>query len=205
MRKITVMILVFALLLGLSACNPAENRQPDMTHDSNTCVTEVPAEYSSPVKRVWDWHHPDDSEKNPYFSISVDSLDGALIEYREDNKIYVDGEILFGGPGNGCESFYLADITGDGKPELCFGMNLGSGIVDCRVAIFDYETKECVYSLTDRMRHDYFLFAGNGVLCVMEKEYRKHDATRTGMLVYDGTEVSVSWDSKTDASYDRDN
>ncbi len=205
MRRITVVIFVFASLLGLSACTPATTRQPTMSHNNNTTVTEVPVEYSSLVERVWDWRHPDDSEINPHFSISVDSLGGASIEHRKDGKIYVDGELLFGGPGHGCESFYLADITGDGKPELCFGMNWGSGIVDCRIEIFDYEAKECVYSLTDRMKHDYYLFARNGVLCVMETEYMKLDAIRTGILVYDGTEISVSWDNKIDASYDREN
>lgn len=173
---------------------------------TNTDSTEPLVGYPLPDKRVWDWHHPDDSEKNPYFSISVDNLGGALIEQREDDaEIYVNGERLLGGPGNGCTSFYLADITGDGKYELCFGMSTGSGIVDCNIVVFDYETKECIFSLSDRTYHDYFLFVRNGVLCVMETEYMQREPIRTGMLINDGAGISVAWDSKVDASYDRDN
>lgn len=166
----------------------------DQTHVSGT----------SSVTRVWDWHHPDDSERYPYFSVTVPELGDALIEYRDDSQIYINGEYLLGGPGNGCESFYLTDITGDGKPELCFGMNLGSGIVDCNIVVIDYETRQCIFSLSDRMYHDYFLFARNGVLCVMETEYMKREAVRTGVLIYDDSKISVSWDSEVNANVDRD-
>ena len=147
------------------------------------------------IIRVWDNHHPDDSERYRYFSINVPVLDNALIEYREDSKIYINGEYLLGGPGNGCESFYLTDLTGDAIPELCFGMNAGSGIVDYNIVIVDYVTKNTIFTLSDRMFHDYYLFSRNDVLCVKETEYTKSDATRTGVLVYDGSRISVKWDA----------
>jgi len=154
--------------------------------------------------RIWDRHHPDDSEINPYFSVTVPKLGNALIEHKEDCKIYVNGEVLIGGPGNGCESFYLADITGDGAPELCFGMNTGSGILDLNIAIFDYETRNCVFSLSDRMNHDYILFARDGNLCVMEMKHMTSEVVRTGVLSYDGSQISVSWDSEVNADRDRE-
>ncbi len=147
------------------------------------------------VTRVWDNHHPDDSERYRFFSINVPVLNNALIEYRKDSKIYVNGEYLLGGPGNGCESFYLTDLTGDGIPELCFGMNAGSGIVDCNIAIVDYVTKNTIFTLSDRMFHDYYLFSRNGVLCVKETEYTKNDAVRTGVLEFDGSQISVVWEA----------
>lgn len=147
------------------------------------------------VTRVWDNHHPDDSERYRYFSINVPVLDNALIEYRKDSKIYVNGEYLLGGPGNGCESFYLSDLTGDGIPELCFGMNAGSGIVDCNIVIVDYVTKNTIFTLSDRMFHDYYLFSRNDVLCVKETEYTKSDVVRTGVLEFDGSQISVVWDA----------
>ena len=130
--------------------------------DNNNSVI---SQYTS--KRVWNRNHPDDSERYPHFSITVPELGDATMEYKEDGKVYVDGEILFGGPGNGCESFYLADIDGDGHPELCFGSNFGSGIVHVSVAIYDYETKEIIFTLSDRMHCDYYFFLRNGQLCVM--------------------------------------
>lgn len=148
--------------------------------------------------RIWDRRSPLDAESNPHFSVNIPELNYALIENRDDSKIYVDGEYLLGGPGNGCESFYLADITGDGKPELCFGMNAGSGIIDYNIVVFDYESRECIFSLSDRMRHDYFLFEGNGKLCVTETDFMTSDVTRTGMLIYDGAEISVLWGESED-------
>ena len=121
---------------------------------------------------------------------------------EKDSKIYVDGEYLLGGPGHGCLSFYLSDLTGDGYPELCFSMALGSGIVDANIVIIDYETKNTVFSLSDRARHDYYLFISDGVLCVKETEFMKSYAVRTGVLVYNGMEISVGWDSEPNINLD---
>lgn len=156
--------------------------------------------------RIWDSHHPDDGgERNPYFSVDKSPLGNVTIEYRaDDNKIFVDGEYLLGGIGYGCESFYLSDLTGDGCPELCFCMNFGSGIVDKRIEIIDYTTKKSIFILSDRGCHDYYLFLRNGVLCVKETEYMKRDAVRTGVLVCNGSEITVSWDSEVNTTIDRD-
>ena len=155
--------------------------------------------------RIYDAYHPDDSERYPHFSVTLAALNNAKVEYREDSKIYVDGEYLLGDSGNGCNSFYLSDLTGDGVPELCFGMNFGSGIVDQQIEIVDYATKETLFSLSDRGTNDYYLFLRNGILCVKETEYMKHDAVRTGVLTYNGSEISVAWDSEVNATVDRDN
>lgn len=163
-----------------------------------------PIGYPYRDRRIWDRHHPDDRECDPYFSITVPELGDALIEHREDGIVYVNGERLFGGPGNGCESFYLADIDGDYDPELCFGMNWGSGIVDLNIVIYDYKTGTWIFSLSDRMHHDYSLFVRNGNLCVKEMEYMHHEAVRTGMFVYNGSEITVSWDEKPNTNADRD-
>ena len=155
--------------------------------------------------RIYDAYHPDDSERYPYFSVTLSALNNATVEHKEDSKIYVDGEYLLGGSGNGCNSFYLSDLTGDGVPELCFGMNFGSGIVDQRIEIVDYATKETLFSLSGRGTNDYYLFLRNGVLCIKETEYMKNDAVRTGVLTYNGSEISVAWDSEVNATVDGDN
>lgn len=173
----------------------------ELSKDKN----ESPAVSNTNGLRIWDRHHPDDSECYPYFSVTLPALDNAKIEYKaEDSKIYADGEYLLGGSGNGCESFYLYDLTGDGYPELCFGMNCGSGIIDMRIEIIEYTTKEKIFSMADRMEHDYYLFLRDGVLCVKETEYANLELTRTGVLTYNGSEITVVWDSEVDARVDRD-
>ena len=180
---------IFCLVVG------EQNDSTDKDH---------PVGYPYRDRRVWDRHHPDDSERYPYFLITVSELGDALIEHKEDGKVYIDGKVLFGGAGNGCESIYLADIDGDFRPELCFGMNFGSGIVDLNIAIYDYETREFVFSLSDRMNHDYFFFVRNGKLCVKETKYMQQEAVRTGTVIYDGSQITVSWDKEVNANPDRD-
>lgn len=155
--------------------------------------------------RVWDWYHPDDSERYPYFSVSLPEFNNVTIERNpEDCMVYVDGVHLLGGVGYGCSSFYLSDLTGDGYPELCFVMNYGSGIVDHRIEIIDYTTKETVFTAIGRMHRDYYLFLRNGVLCVKETEYAKQEPIRTGVLKHNGSEITIIWDSEVNATVDRD-
>ena len=138
----------------------------------------------------------------PYFSIMLPELNNALLEHREDDKIYIDGEYLCGGMANGCANLVLNDITGDGVPELCFVMATGSGMIDYNIVIIDYQTKECIFTLSDRSHHDYKLFFRDGLLCVLERKYMSIELTRTGVLTYDGSKISVSWDAEVNYPYD---
>ncbi len=151
--------------------------------------------------RIWDAYHPDDSERYPYFSVSLPELGNAVIEHRESGEIYVDDTCLFGGY---CTSFYLSDLTGDGTPELCFGRSIGYGIVRQGIVIIDFSAKETVFTETGGVLGDYYLFLRDGVLCVKETESMKHDAVRTGVLSYNGSEISIVWDSEVNATVDRD-
>lgn len=180
--------------------DPTASTQLDQTTDS----TEPPTVQSLPVKRIWDEYHPDDTEKNRYFCIKEDRLGGALIERRSDGKIYVDGEPLLdeGVKYSYCVGFYLADLTGDGNYELCLSTGEGGGLVVQRIEIFDFETMDCIYSLSDFSKHDYYLFSRDGKLCVNETQFSGGDTLRTGVLIFDGTEISVSWDEIPDTSYD---
>lgn len=49
---------------------------------------------------------------------------------------------------------YLCDLNGDGKREICSNVSFGSGIVDNRIMVFDYENAE-MYELSDRGNFDY--------------------------------------------------
>jgi hypothetical protein len=154
--------------------------------------------------RIWDAYHPDDSERSSYFSVFLAEFDNAVVERREGSEIYADGEKLIGGPGYHCSSFYLSDLTGDGYRELCFCMGCGSGMTDMRIVIIDFTTKETIFTMENRGYNDYYLFLRDGVLCVKETKYRENDAVRTGVLTYDGSKISIAWDSEVNATVDRD-
>lgn len=46
---------------------------------------------------------------------------------------------------------YICDINGDGSPDFCSTINIGSGIVDSRVIICDYANGK-IYVIEDRVR-----------------------------------------------------
>ena len=195
MKKLMMLVLVLMLLVNFAGCNAQKTQTPPTPVSSEE---QEPVSQEQKVMRVWDRNHPEDREKDPYFSVSIESMDDAIIECREDvdAKIYVNDEYLLGGMGDYCTSIYLTDITGDGKYELCFGMSSGSGIVDDNIVVYDYETRTCIFSLHDRMVHDYYLFVRDDTLCVKEAEYKNPESTRTGVLVYTDGEISVSWDEE---------
>ena len=143
-----------------------------------------------------------DNKTKPYFSIKLPELNNAVLEQKQDYKLYLDGELLVGGMAEDFANLCLYDITGDGVPELCFVMATGSGMVDYNIVIMDPLTKECIFSLSDRCEHDYKLFFRDGLLCVLERKYMSIEFTRTGVLTYDGSKISVSWDAEVNYPYD---
>ncbi len=65
---------------------------------------------------------------------------------------------------------YLADLNGDGLPEICATVSIGSGIIDTHAEIFDY-ANDRRYTLSDRMIHDYALSIKNGKLIVAKSKF----------------------------------
>jgi len=66
-------------------------------------------------------------------------------------------------------SVYFYDLTGDGKPELCSTVSLGSGWVDDRILVYDYIEKKS-YELEDRWNADFRLYEEDGVLMVRKQK-----------------------------------
>lgn len=60
-------------------------------------------------------------------------------------------------------SVYLADLNGDGMREICSTLSMGSGIIDDRIAVYDYANKQ-LYQLEGRFECSYFLELEDGVL-----------------------------------------
>ena len=119
-----------------------------------------------------------DNKTKPYFSIKLPELNNAVLEQKQDYKLYLDGELLVGRMAEDFANLCLYDITGDGVPELCFVMATGSGMLDYNIVIMDPLTKECIFSLSDRCEHDYKLFFRDGLLCVLERKYIIHSYRR---------------------------
>lgn len=82
---------------------------------------------------------------------------------------------------------YLADLSGDGLPELCATVSIGSGIIDTRIIIYDY-ANDMGYDLSDRMYYDYALSMEDGRLIVTQTGYWTHSgrAVTGSMSIVDG-------------------
>lgn len=87
---------------------------------------------------------------------------------------------------------YLADLTGNGLPEFCATVSVGSGIIDERIIVCDYATGN-TYDLNDRMYYDYALYLDNGRLVVKQTKYPdpQSDALATGELAIVGGELTA--------------
>ena len=73
--------------------------------------------------------------------------------------------------GNCEKLFSTRDINGDGSPDFCSTINIGSGIVDSRVIICDYANGK-IYVIEDRGKTDYMLRTDNaGLLCLDRFDY----------------------------------
>ena len=102
----------------------------------------------------------------------------------------------------------LTDVNGDGIPELCLTLNVGSGITDDRVLIMDFTTREILFELSDRLQHDYFAFIQDEKLRVEEHPASfsftpfpgSESATRVGTVVVRDGRIAVDWDIASDLS-----
>ncbi|WP_297719432.1 M56 family metallopeptidase [Intestinimonas sp.] len=80
---------------------------------------------------------------------------------------------------------WFTDLTGDGLPELCATLSMGSGLIDNRVLIYDY-AGGASYGLEDRGRYDYALRYSpeEDRLYVDKRDYQGGALVSTGPLVF---------------------
>lgn len=80
---------------------------------------------------------------------------------------------------------YFSDLTGDGFPEICSEVSMGSGIIDEHVIIYDY-ANGVNYKLEDRGYHDYYLRMNDadGYLYVDKRVYNSDEVVSSGRLVF---------------------
>ena len=80
-------------------------------------------------------------------------------------------------------SVYFYDLTGDGNPELCSTLSMGSGIIDNRIVIYDY-AGGVSYDLSDRGNFDYVLNMQDDSLMVEKRVYMGGELVESGELAF---------------------
>ena len=118
--------------------------------------------------------------------LSLPEFPGVKFTWTPEKITAGDRDLILGMP---VWNVYLADLTNDGKPEICTTVSFGSGIVDNRVIVYDYvNSKE--YSLVDRMYYDYYLSMQDGKLMVTQTDYNGGKTLVTSQLQLVNGEIS---------------
>ena len=175
---------------------------PDGTIGSDTQAPEYSITIATDGVKVYSRLQSDDGDDVRFFLITIPSLNNATLEYRKDYKVYLDGECLQDFAATSCNSFFLSDLTGDGYPELCLNVNVGFGMIDDRIVVVDLKAKKTIFTKEDRSVNDYYLSLIDGVLHVTETDYRSREVNRTGVLAYNGSDVTIIWDSEVNENLD---
>lgn len=149
---------------------------------------------------IWSRNYSEKAEYGNSSSFIISEFDNAVVEIDQSNySININGKRIAYRQANQLFSIitdlYLYDITGDGIPEMCFNIEVGSGYVDSKIAIVEYSSEKVIFSLSDRLKHDYSFIESNDRLCIVERGGLLSDnVTRTGTLTYDGGgNVSIDW------------
>ncbi len=83
---------------------------------------------------------------------------GAVTAY--DSTTDISERLYYGMP---VWNIFFYDVTLDGIPDICSTVSIGSGWIDERIMIYDYQNKTA-YTIVDRFNTNYALRSENGVL-----------------------------------------
>ena len=156
MKKLTVFFLSMAMLLACAGCG-GKGMQAE----------------------VWlDYYDSDDMPWGESRTLTLREFPGVTFTWTSGDVTAASGEdetVLFWGMP--VWNVYLFDLTGDGKPEFCATVSIGSGIVDDRVIVYDCASGVSLV-LHDRGRRDYRLEGNGDLLQVVESEYMGPEISR---------------------------
>ena len=109
--------------------------------------------------RKWlDYYGDEEMPWGKSSELTLPEFPGITFAWTSEKVTANDKDLFYGMP---VWNVFLADLTNDGKPELCATVSFGSGIVDTHVIVYDYSTDK-TYRLQDRMQYDYFLSIDDG-------------------------------------------
>jgi len=172
MKKIAIILCVITIL-SLASCG--------LTQKTDTPKTET----------WFDCLNGDEHITDGRREINLDEYEGVTFQCLVEKVTAVtDSEITPLFTGMPIVSAYFADLTGDGKRELCSTAFFGSGIVDSRIIVYDYMEKKS-YELSDRGYYDFRLNMVDGKLVCEKREYTKEDILVSGELILDGETLKI--------------
>ncbi|MDR3072312.1 MAG: hypothetical protein LBU41_02345 [Clostridiales Family XIII bacterium] len=194
-RIISIATVLFILMAGvLIGCS----NHPTQEDESN--MTSGSSQYEA---REWindDYDQDNDLQENKNIERKLPEFPDATFQVREKQSFFEELTVtdasgeksLF--QGMPILNVYLADLTGDGLPDFCATVAMGSGVIDTHVLVYDYAADK-EYLLEDRMVYDYALSLIDARLIVSQSSWESGEELATGDLaIIDGELVGIGID-----------
>lgn len=177
MKRAISMVLMLMLALSLTGCG---QKAPE-TGEGLAAIKWI--DYKNEDEMLWDEAR----------EIKLDAFPGVTFRWSSGTLAAIaDGEetALYGGMP--IWSVYFCDLTGDGKPELCSTISMGSGMIDERIIIYDYANGTSA-QISDRGQFDYRLKLENGRLIAEKRECMQQKLLDSGELVFADDAYQIVW------------
>ena len=143
---------------------------------------------AEPVPSVTKWFDyletPDEMQWGGRHEINLPEFPDVTFRWTYGEMMAVTGnEITSLYTGMPIWNTYFCDLTGDGLPDLCSTLSIGSGMIDNRIIVYDY-ANGASYTLEDRGNYDYTLRLNDsdGQLYADKKLYNSEEKVSTGRL-----------------------
>jgi hypothetical protein len=178
-KRLIRFILVFILCFSVTGCSNASESE------SSGSPKHVA------VNKWFDCLHGDEMIWDGVREINIEEYPDVTFRcYPEKLEAVTEKDTFLLFQGMPIWSVYFCDLTGDGKPELCASISLGSGIVDNRIIVYDY-AGGASYELSGRGKFDYVLNTKNDSLIAEKRVYRKDELVESGELVFQNETFQV--------------
>ncbi len=138
------------------------------------------------------YENPDDGYQDYAVTAELPEYPGVTFRYADYNILASkeDGEPEILISGMPVWNAFFCDLTGDGLPEICTTVSIGSGLIDGRVIVYDY-ANGVSYSLVDRGNYDYLLSLKNSQLMVTKRVYNSQEVAERGYLAFLGNTLTI--------------
>lgn len=159
--------------------------------------TRTSAVEALPAVQEWfDYYNNGEMQWDGRHEINLEAFPGVTFHWTPEqvSAVLEDGKILPLYTGMPIWNVFFTDLTGDGLPELCSTLTIGSGIGDNRIIIYDY-ANGASYSLEDRMEYDFSLSLKDGMLIATKQVYstdKKGEVVENGYLAYLSDTIQIA-------------
>jgi hypothetical protein len=199
-KKPAFWIILVAILacVAVAVCFLTMPKKKDKPNEDAALPTAVPETVWGSDAKVLQWldyFYSSDMPWNDQKEITLDAYPGVTFRWTAGSVEAIENgrtRTLFSGMP--VWNVFFADMTGDGKPELCASVYFGSGIVDEHIVVYDYVNKQS-YVLWDRMQFDYHLYTADGKLFVGKTPYMGDKQIDYGTIVRQGAALFCRFQS----------